>query len=157
MKRRTLLPLISYLVLFLTGSAHAAAAEFSATDLVGKEHKLSDYAGKMVVLNYWATWCPPCREELPVLAIFHEEHQDKDAVVLGVASEKTSVEKLSEFVDEQMLDYPVFLMAPAANTPFGLLRGLPTSFIISPDGKQVKTHLGPLTQKQLETYLQEYK
>ena len=156
MKRRTLL-LLSYLVLILTGSANAAAPEFLVTDLVGKKHKLSDYAGKMVVLNYWATWCPPCREELPVLAIFHEEHQDKDAVVLGVASEKISAKKLSEFVDEQMIDYPVFLLTPSANTPFGLLRGLPTSFIISPDGKQVKTHLGPLTQKQLETYLQEYK
>ena len=111
----------------------------------------------MIVLNYWATWCPPCREELPVLAIFHEAHQDKDAVVLGVASEKIAIERLSEFVEEQMIDYPILPMNPSSNTPFGRLVGLPTSFLISPDGQQIKVHLGPLTQQQLETYLQEFK
>jgi len=157
MRFRTLVLLPAYLLLILVFSAYAAVPEFSAKDLDGKEHNLSDYAGKMIVLNYWATWCPPCREELPVLAIFHEEHQDKDAVVLGVASEKISIEALSEFVDEQMIDYPILPMAPSHQTPFGRLVGLPTSFLISPDGQQIKTHLGPLTEKQLETYLQEFK
>jgi thiol-disulfide isomerase/thioredoxin len=157
MRFRSLVSLPAYLLLILGFSVNAAAPEFSAKDLTGKEHNLSDYAGKMIVLNYWATWCPPCREELPVLAIFHEEHQDKDAVVLGVASEKISIEALSEFVDEQMIDYPILPMAPSLHTPFGKLVGLPTSFLISPDGQQIKAHLGPLTQKQLETYLQEFK
>ena len=156
MRFRTLVSLPIYLLLILVFSATAAGPEFSAKDLTGKEHNLSDYPGKMIVLNYWATWCPPCREELPVLAIFHEEHQDKDAVVLGVASEKISIEALSEFVDEQMIDYPILPMAPSPHTPFGRLVGLPTSFLISPDGQQIKAHLGPLTQKQLETYLQEF-
>lgn len=144
-------------LLLLATTVNAAAPEFSAKDLAGKTHRLKDYAGKMIVLNYWATWCPPCREELPVLAIFHESHKDKDAVVLGADSEKIDMEKLKAFVEEQMLDYPILPLGPSTETPFGELLGLPTSFIISPDGKQVEMHVGPLTPKQLDDYLAGFK
>ncbi|RUM93506.1 MAG: TlpA family protein disulfide reductase [Thiothrix sp.] len=151
------LKILACFLLCLSVTANAAVPEFSAKDLDGNTHSLKDYRGKMVVVNYWATWCPPCREELPALAIFHEAHKDKDAIVLGADSEKITTEKLKEFVEEQMLDYPVFPLGPSPETPFGRLVGLPTSFIISPDGKQVDVHVGPLTPKNLDTYLQKFK
>ena len=136
--------------------AAAPVPDFSGRDLDGKLHRLSDYRGKMVVVNYWATWCPPCREELPELAIFHDSHKDRDAVVLGVNFEKISPERLRAFVEEQFIDFPVIHVEPSPRTPFGPLLGLPTSFIISPDGQQMITHIGPLTRQQLEDLLRRF-
>jgi hypothetical protein len=93
---------------------------------------------------------------LPVLAIFHEVHKDKDAVVLGVNSERIATQDLMAFIDEEMIDYPIFPMPPAPFTPFGKLTGLPTTYFISPDGKQLKEHVGPLNKKQLEGYLKAF-
>lgn len=130
-----------------------ALPELGARGLDGQAVKLVDYQGKMIVLNYWATWCPPCREELPVLSLFHEAHKNQDAVVIGVNFEDISNKKLQAFLDEQMIDYPMLHQAPRPRTAFGRMVGLPTSYIISADQKSVKTHIGPITKKQLEQYL----
>ncbi len=130
--------------------------DFELTDIDGNKQNLKDYAGKMVVLNYWATWCPPCREELPELSVFHENHQDKDAVVLGVDFEDISEERLRAFLDEQLIDYPIMQVSPSPHTPFGTLLGLPTSFIISADRSKIRSHIGPLTMEQLNKYLADF-
>ncbi|MEW8429404.1 MAG: TlpA family protein disulfide reductase, partial [gamma proteobacterium symbiont of Ctena orbiculata] len=69
-------------------SAAAETVDFELPGLDGKRYRLSDYRGKWVLVNYWATWCPSCREELPELEVFHNNHKDTDAVVLGVAMER---------------------------------------------------------------------
>jgi thiol-disulfide isomerase/thioredoxin len=131
----------------------AEPVDFELEGLDGKTYKLSDYRGKWVLVNYWATWCPPCREELPELEVFHSNHKDKDAVVLGVAMERIKKERLQAFVDEQFISYPVLMMKPAASTELGRVPGLPTSYLIDPNGELAARQVGPVTLEDLETFI----
>ena len=133
----------------------AQAVDLQLSDINGGEHRLSDYRGQWVVLNFWATWCPPCLEEIPELVVFHEQHHQHDAVVLGVNFELVDRQKLLSFVDENFIDYPVLPMAPARTTPLGPVTGLPTTYLIGPDGRVAKVHVGAVTASQLESYITE--
>ena len=134
----------------------AQPVDFALPDLVGREHRLADYRGKWVLVNYWATWCPPCLEELPELEVFHANHSDKDAVVLGVNMEDIALDDLRAFVDEQFLSFPILRVRPQANTELGRIPGLPTSFLISPTGEVAARHVGPLTKQALEDFIQRH-
>lgn len=134
-------------------TATAETVDFKLPGLDGKDYRLSDYRGKWVLVNYWATWCPPCREELPELEVFHNNHKDKDAVVLGVAMERIEMPRLKAFVDEQFLSYPILIAEPAARTELGRVPGLPTSFLINPEGELVARQVGPLTMKDIESFI----
>lgn len=131
----------------------ASAAELVLPDLHGKVHKLSDYRGKWVLVNYWATWCPPCREELPELEVFHHNHKDLDALVLGVNMEKIDADRLREFIDEQFLSYPILLGENRAEALIGRVPGLPTSFLVSPKGEVVARRVGPIEASEIEDFI----
>jgi len=134
----------------------ALAVDFSLVDTQGKTHTLAEQKGKFVVVNFWATWCPPCREEIPELVLFHDNHKAKDAIVWGVSYENVNPTKLSQFIDEQMMSYPVLPMSPSQVPPFGSIRGLPTTVLVAPDGSVVRTHLGGITAKAIEGYMQQW-
>jgi thiol-disulfide isomerase/thioredoxin len=140
----------------LTGRGSAQPVDFTLPDLAGKEHRLADYRGKWVLVNYWATWCPPCREELPELEVFHASHSDRDAVVLGVNMDEIGLDELRSFVDEQFLSFPILRLGPSSGTELGAIPGLPTSFLISPSGEVAAKHVGALTKKALETFIERH-
>ena len=128
-------------------------------DLNGQETMLSDYKGKWVIVNLWATWCPPCLVEIPDLVMFHEAHKDKDAIVLGVNYEANDVNKVKTFADSQMINYPVVRFETKADgrtTPFGPLQGLPTTYMVSPDGSVVAARTGMVDQAMLESFMKSY-
>ncbi|MEW5973268.1 MAG: TlpA disulfide reductase family protein [Pseudomonadota bacterium] len=144
-----------FLLLAVQGAAWAAE-DLVLRDMAGKEHALASLKGKFVVVNFWATWCPPCLEEIPELIRFHDTHKDRDAVVWGINFEKVDPAKLAGFVDDQMISYPVLPMAPARRGPFGPVSGLPTTVLVAPDGTVARTHLGAITHDTLERYMREW-
>jgi peroxiredoxin len=139
---------------FTAITAFADPVDFTLNDVDGKPRSLSEFRGKWVIVNYWATWCPPCLDEIPDLVEFHEKHKDKDAVVLGISFEEADREQLLEFVDQHFMTYPVLSMDPVPVTPLGPVLGLPTTYIISPQGERVARQEGPITGAAIEAYLE---
>lgn len=152
-------PLIcsAVLVFALGKPCFAGTADFRLYDLAGQAHTLGDYRGRWVLVNYWATWCPPCREELPELEVFHTEGQGR-AVVLGVNMEDIAEPRLRRFVEEQFLSFPVL---PASARPkqhqlVGPVDGLPTSYLITPDGEVIARQVGQVTADGISDFIERY-
>lgn len=116
--------------------------------------RLADYLGKVVVLNFWATWCPPCIKEIPVLIHFQEVHGSKGVQVIGVNfMEDSDRQRLADYVKAQGVNYPVVFGAAVKMVDFarglGGVYGLPVTKIIDQQGKVVTSHVGGLTEDQL--------
>lgn len=144
--------LVFLLALLVTTPALAEPVDFTLPDLEGKPVSLSDYRGKWVIVNYWATWCPPCLEEIPELVSLHEDNSDS-LVVLGVDYEEVNTAYLKEFVESHMMSYPVVRTEPVPMTALGPVMGLPTTYIISPAGERLARQEGPVTQADIEKYI----
>ena len=142
-------------LLFLCGPA-GANSDFSLPGIDGKTYRLSDYRGKWVVVNYWATWCPPCRAEIPDLVEFHERNRERGAVVLGVAYEQISVERLQKFADKFAINYPILRVDPGSSEVLGPIPGLPTTYLVSPEGKVVAQQAGLITGEAIEKFIRNY-
>lgn len=131
-------------------------AEFVLPDLNGQEQSLSQYRGKWVAVAFWATWCAPCVKEIPSLKAFHGKYQAEDAVVIGVNMESIEVEKLRLFVNEHAINYPVWHMEPALETPLGKVVGLPTTYLLNRAGEVVAREIGAITGEEIESFIQRY-
>ncbi len=141
--------------LLLSVAAWANPVDLTLTDLHGKQIKLSDYRGKWVVLNYWATWCPPCLEEIPELVHFHETHKDSKAVVIGVDMEELPREELVEFVEDNFVTYPIIPMTDDMPA-FDYVKSYPTTYLIDPHGMAVVKHVGAVTADAIEAFIDAY-
>jgi peroxiredoxin len=151
--------LVAWLICLVPATTAMAAGKiaFSLPDTNGRIHTLSQYSGKWVVVNYWATFCAPCITEIPQLRKFHERHKGRDAVVLGVDFEDISTDWLKDFMDSVSMSYPVLRSDPSRQaTPFGVIGALPTTFIISPAGELVARHAGAVTAAELETFIKRW-
>jgi thiol-disulfide isomerase/thioredoxin len=125
--------------------------DFKLTDFSGQEHVLSDYRDRWVIVNFWATWCGPCIKEIPELIRFQNEHHPR-AQVLGINFEQTALKEIQRYIDELQINYPVLRIDNEPLVPFEPLKGLPTTFLVTPQGKIVYRHLGPLSGEQLKRW-----
>jgi len=135
----------------------AVAHEFTLKDTQGKVQRLSDYRGKWVLVNFWATWCPPCLEELPDLAALYKAHKDKDLMVIGVAMEYPSAKVVMDFLKETPLPYPIVLGDYKMARQIGTVEGLPTSYLFDPTGKLVSHQSGAITRGSVEEFIRSRK
>lgn len=142
------------LVLLLVSAATLAETEFHLPDLDGQHHRLSDYRGQWVVVNYWATWCAPCRKEIPDLSELHDRRDD--ITVLGLAYEDTDIETWERFLAEYPATYPI-LQVDVYDPPeaLGAPLALPTTFMVTPDGELAHTWVGPITGQMIEDWISE--
>ncbi len=149
-------PILLTLILLVTLPNTLLAVDMPLTDIHGNKVNLSSYQGQWVVVNYWATWCPPCIVEMPELQSFHDDHVDKDALVLGINTELIGKQQLAEFLEDYFITYPVFVSKPIQQSELGLIPGLPTTFLVAPSGEVVARQVGPVTREMIEQFIQNW-
>ena len=119
-------------------------------DLDGNAVRSETFAGRVVVLNFWATWCPPCVREIPDLQAFHERQGTNGAVVIGASVDTGDADVVRRFIQRQGVTYPVLLADAAAQEKFGGIASIPTTFIIDRQGRFAARYLGALTAQELD-------
>jgi len=134
----------------------AQAVDMPLRAIDGGTDNLDRYRGKWVVVNYWATWCPPCIEEMPELQSFHDEYSADSAVVIGINAEVIGKRRLLTFLDDYFISYPIFVSEPGQPSELGLIPGLPTTFLVTPQGEVVARQVGPVTREMIEQFIENW-
>ncbi|HZP01589.1 MAG TPA: TlpA disulfide reductase family protein [Terriglobia bacterium] len=137
-----------------SGGPHPLAPNFSLTDISGQKLELANYKGKVVLLDFWATWCGPCRTEIPGFVELQKKYRDKGFVVIGISMDD-GPEPVRDFYREYKMNYPVALGDDKLGGLYGGIFGLPTSFVIGRDGRIYSKHVGATEVSQFEAEIKE--
>ena len=123
---------------------------FVATDLDGRQISTAALRGKVVLVNFWATWCPPCREEIPDLVALQEKYRDQ-LQIIGISQDSGSIEEVRRFVADHRVNYPTVMSTPEIEARFPGVYALPTTFVLDRDGRLAQKHIGLLNAAVTET------
>jgi thiol-disulfide isomerase/thioredoxin len=135
-------------IVLLTALVAPASASFVMEDSEHRVLRLSDFSGRWVLVNFWATWCPPCLAEIPDLVALDEAR--KDIQIIGVAIDWKDRTQVLQFAEGMFVGYPIVLGERELAETFGDIEGLPTSLIYDPEGNLVTRHTGVLTRADIE-------
>jgi thiol-disulfide isomerase/thioredoxin len=111
------------------------APDFNLKDLDGKNVRLSDQKGKVVLIDFWATWCPPCRKGIPELIEMQQEYGSDKFVVLGINLDQEEAQVVIDFARNYQINYPVLLYTPEVVAAYGGIEAIPTSFVVDKEGR----------------------
>jgi len=147
---RRLIVLLCMIFVFssCTRAEMAKAPDFSLKDIGDKTLSLSDYRGKVVILNFWATWCPPCKAEIPDFVRFYKVYREKGVEIIGIAVSSNRDDVL-KMVKQYGINYPVCMSDGSIEKLYGEIRFVPTTFIIDKKGANHPTRPGALSEAEL--------
>lgn len=128
------------------------APDFSLKDLTGKKVEIKDYKGKIIFLNFWATWCVPCKEEMPSLEVLHERFKGEKFVLLTVSVDYEGLKVVHGFLDKHSYTFPVLLDPNGETLDLFEVKGIPTTFIIDKKGRVIGRALGPRDWRSPEVF-----
>jgi len=123
--------------------------DFVVKDMHNAPVKMADYKGKVVLLNFWATWCGPCKTEIPAFVELYDRYKDRGLVIVGVSIDD-GPDALRAFAKEWRMQYPILQMQTDVEDEYGPLYGIPTSFLLARDGSICTKHIGPATKERFE-------
>ena len=125
-----------------SAAALKTAPDFDLKKLSGGRARLSDYRGKVVILDFWATWCPPCLKEIPDFVELQNKYGDKGLAILGLSLDQDPKRVLAPFVKKYQMNYPVLLTDGKVERIYGGITGIPTTFVIDRKGEIYKRYVG---------------
>jgi peroxiredoxin len=130
------------------------APDFSRTALTGNTVQLADYRGKLVLLNFWASWCPPCLEEMPIFSRWQQDYGARGLQVIGVSMDD-AMTPVKNLLAKHPVTYPILMGDAKLGESFGGILGLPTSYLIDPRGRLVVRYRGESNLAQMEAKIKE--
>ena len=131
----------------------SALADFETELINGESFRLSNQKGKVVLLNIWATWCPPCKEETPDLVDLYEKYQDKNIEFLGISIDEQGKSVVEPFMEEYGVSYPMTIDDGTIMDKYGPLMGVPTTYIVDQQGNLRYFATGAVSKKEIEPRL----
>jgi len=144
--------------LLLTGSVEAFQAKkkapaFSLKTSQGTTVDLKKLKGKLVLVNFWATWCGPCRAEIPAFIDMYEQYKDKGLEIVGISVDDNGWSEVKPFVEKYKINYPVVLDNGSVARAYGNISAIPTTFIVDKEGNLVDRHIGLMKREMLESLI----
>ena len=143
--------IILLIVPYLCFSEDNQAPNFVLKNLHGKTVKLSDFQGKVIILDFWATWCPPCQAEIPHFVELQKDYGEKGLQIIGISLDRGRLKVVKSFARKYKINYPVLLGNIEVTQKYGGIRGIPTTFIIDQKGRIVKKFVGYRDKKIFES------
>ena len=131
-----------------------AAPDFALSDLSGKTVRLSDFKGKVVLPDFWATWCGPCREEIPEFVQLQKQYAGKGFTMMGIALDDEGASVVKPFAQKLGMNYPVVIGNIQVASAYGGIQAIPLTFLIGRDGKILKTYLGARDKSEFQQDIQ---
>ncbi|GKS68866.1 thiol-disulfide isomerase or thioredoxin [Nitrosomonas sp. PY1] len=146
LKHTVIVLLMGVLLLFCT-----QIFAFQFQDTTGKTHQLSDYKGRWVIVNFWATWCPPCLKEIPDLIALYNNRQD--IMIIGVAMDMDDPKVVLDFVQSMAINYPIVLGNPQLAAQIDEISLLPSTYFYDPNGEPAARQLGIVSRDSIEQFI----